>query len=244
PYRIAGLTRDASKPEAQDWLQKGVNIQQVNISPEHKAEVIKAFEGADIVFAMTSSFDCHTKTDEIAQGKFMVDAVKLCQVNLFIWSSLESPAKWSKRRLSAVWPFDPKAEITDYLREPGVPFALVQAAGYFNTLWMRADVGLVKQSGGSRTLTLPCPATTATYLVDTPRDYGMYVRAAIENPGMGAGSEVLMGTRISYENQMTQLSQFTGKKHIFGEADRDEWNSVVKRTGIPHAFGDVLFEAF
>lgn len=181
---------------------------------------------------MTSSADLRSKENEIAQGKLsqyiypsvvfrkpgwekltllnirpVIDAAKVSRVKLFIWSPLESSAKWSKGRLSAVWVFDAKAEITDYLRESGVTFVLVPAGGYLSSLWTGGAVGLVKQSDGSRVLTLPCPATTELYVVDTPRDYGTYVRAAIENPNVKPGSEVLTGTKISYEDQMAQLSQ-------------------------------------
>ena len=55
PYRIIGLTRDASKPSAQAFAQKGIKLHEVNIVPENEAAVAKAFEGADIVFVSISS---------------------------------------------------------------------------------------------------------------------------------------------------------------------------------------------
>lgn len=53
---VAGLTRDASKPTAQAWIAKGVNIQEVNNVSDNHASVTKAFEGADIVFV--SGLEC------------------------------------------------------------------------------------------------------------------------------------------------------------------------------------------
>ncbi|KAG8842652.1 hypothetical protein FRB96_004940 [Tulasnella sp. 330] len=243
PYRIVGLTRDASKPKAKAWTERGVNILQVNISAENGSSIIKAFEGADVVFAVTSAGDLRTKESEIDQGKLMVDSAKAAKVKLFIWSNLESPAKWSKGQLTAVWPFDSKAEITDYLRESGIPHALVPAGGYFSNFFGGA-LALVKQPDGGFTLTKPCPATTVVPIVDIPHDYGTYVRAVIENPGMGAGSELLTGTMISYEDQLAQLSQFTGKKFTFRQVDREEWYKVVNLTGYPPQFGDVLYEMY
>lgn len=90
PYRIVGLTRDVSKPKAKAWIEKGVNMREVNISIDNEAAVIKAFEGADIVFvsdhgrdfqslelkrlytcvqAVTSAADLRSKENEVAQGK-------------------------------------------------------------------------------------------------------------------------------------------------------------------------------
>lgn len=140
------------------------------------------------------------------------------------------------------------------------------AGGYLSNLFGGASA-LVKQPDGGFTYTKPCPATAVVPVVDTPRDYGMYVRAAIENPGMGAGSEVLTGTMISYEDQMTQLSQckriklpsgvvtdydqsasssrpVTGKTFTLRQVDRDEWNKILNLTGYPPQFGDVLYEGY
>ncbi|KAG8870289.1 hypothetical protein FRB98_001739 [Tulasnella sp. 332] len=241
-YRIVGLTRDAAKPSAQAWIEKGVQLHEVDISPGKDADVVRAFEGADIVFAVTNAVELRSKEKEVAQGKLMVDAAKAGHVKLFIWSNLESPAKWSKGRLSAS-AFDAKAEITDYLRDSGVPFALVPAGGYFSGVF-RGPFSRVKQSDGSYTFTLPCPGTAMSPVIDIPRDYGMYVRAVIENPGMGAGSEVLTGFMISHEDRMAQLSEFTGKKHTFRQASRDEWVDMNKVHGIPPTISEGIYEAF
>ncbi|KAG8868849.1 hypothetical protein FRB97_001859 [Tulasnella sp. 331] len=241
-YRIVGLTRDASKPSAQAWIEKGVQLREVDISLGKDADVVRAFEGADIVFAVTNAVELRSKEKEVTQGKLMVDAAKAGHVKLLIWSNLESPAKWSKGRLSAS-AFDAKAEITDYLRDSGVPFALVPAGGYFSNFFGGA-LARVKQADGTYTVTLPCPSATMSPVIDIPRDYGMYVRAVIENVGMGAGSEVLTGFMISYEDQMTQLSEFTGKTHTFHQASRDEWSNINKAHGIPPAFSEAIYEAF
>ncbi|KAG8869547.1 hypothetical protein FRB98_002409, partial [Tulasnella sp. 332] len=234
---------DVSKPSAQAWIQKGVLLREVDISPGKEADVTKAFEGADIVFAMTNAAELGTKEKEVAQGKLMVDAAKTAQVRLFVWSNLDSPAKWSKGRLSAVWFSDSKAEITDYLRDSDVPFALVPAGVYFSN-FVQGAAARVKQPDGSYALMLPCLPTTMLPIIDTARDYGMHVRAAIENSGMGPGSEVLTGVNISYEDVLAQLSQFTGTKYTAYQASRDEWVSINEARGIPAVFSAALYEAY
>ncbi|KAG9031684.1 hypothetical protein FRB95_002423 [Tulasnella sp. JGI-2019a] len=242
PYRIIGLTRDASKPKAQGWAEKGVKLHEVDVSVGNEAAVAKAFENADIVFAVTSALDLRTKENEIATGKLMVDAAKVAKVKHFIWSPLESPAKWSKGRLNAVWTFDSKAEITEYLRASGVPFSLVPAAGYLSNLFGGGPLALTKQPDGSYVMRRPCSPKTLAYIVDIPRDYGMYVRAAIENPGMGPGSEVLSGTLTSYEDMLANISQLTGKKYVFRQVDREEFNGIVTGAGLPPSLADMLYE--
>lgn len=50
PYRIRGLTRDASKPAAQAFAGKGVELRSVSLSVGNEDSVRAAFKGADIVF--------------------------------------------------------------------------------------------------------------------------------------------------------------------------------------------------
>lgn len=49
-YRIRGLTRDASKPNAQALAKQGVELVSVDLAPENKDAVFKAFEGATYAF--------------------------------------------------------------------------------------------------------------------------------------------------------------------------------------------------
>lgn len=54
PYRIRGLTRDPTKPAAQAFAEQGVQIVRVSLTVDNAAGVRKAFEGADIAFAVTN----------------------------------------------------------------------------------------------------------------------------------------------------------------------------------------------
>ena len=50
PYRLRGLTRDASKPTAKDLDQLGVEVYQGNLVIENASAVKDAFKGVDIAF--------------------------------------------------------------------------------------------------------------------------------------------------------------------------------------------------
>lgn len=54
PYRIVGLTRDPSKPAAQVFGNKGVELYQVDLVVGNEMAVTKAFEEADVVFVSRS----------------------------------------------------------------------------------------------------------------------------------------------------------------------------------------------
>ena len=53
PYRVRGLTRDASKAGAKKLTEKGVEVVQVNLVVEDKGAVQKSFEGAHYVYCVT-----------------------------------------------------------------------------------------------------------------------------------------------------------------------------------------------
>jgi uncharacterized protein YbjT (DUF2867 family) len=50
PYRIRGLTRDATKPAAKAFADQGVDIVTISLTIENAANVREAFKGADIAF--------------------------------------------------------------------------------------------------------------------------------------------------------------------------------------------------
>lgn len=59
-YRLVGLTRDASKPSAHLWIEKGVKLRQVTLSADNKAAAIEAFDGADILFVSLAALLTHS----------------------------------------------------------------------------------------------------------------------------------------------------------------------------------------
>lgn len=49
-YRLRGLTRDPTKPSSLQWANQGVEMLGVTPTVENESEVLKSFEGANIVF--------------------------------------------------------------------------------------------------------------------------------------------------------------------------------------------------
>lgn len=50
PYRLVGITRDASKPASKAWVEKGVEMRECAVAVGNEEQVREAFEGADVVF--------------------------------------------------------------------------------------------------------------------------------------------------------------------------------------------------
>jgi hypothetical protein len=143
---------------------------------------------------------------EISEGKMLVDTAKDVGVKLLVWSGLESISAHSGGKYPRVGFFDAKGEVTEYAKKSGVPLSVVQA-GYYAINIFEASYALKKQSDGSYVFGLPIPATVQVPVIDVEHDYGIYVRAAIENPVLGAGSEVQSGKLISFGEMVTKLSE-------------------------------------
>ncbi|KAJ7457704.1 NAD(P)-binding protein [Mycena latifolia] len=220
PYRIRGLTRDVTKPVAQEFARAGAELVAVSLAVGNETGVHAAFAGADIVFAVTNFLEHLDKAREIAEGKLMVDAAKSAGAKLFIWSALEPFGALSGGRLPHVAFFDSKAEVTAYAKASGIPLAIVQAGYYATNILEAVPYALSAQTDGSFAFSLLMAGTTRVPLLDVAADYGLYVRAAIEAPTLGAGSEVLSGRLISLDEIIAHLSEVTGKKITYAQIAR------------------------
>ncbi|KAJ7437090.1 NAD(P)-binding protein [Mycena galericulata] len=239
PYRIRGLTRDATKPVAQAFAAQGVEIISVSLTVDNAAGARQAFEGDDIIFTVTNFNEHMDKQREIAEGKLLVDTAKQVGAKLLIWSGLESLSALSGGKFSHVGFFDAKGEITDYAKRSGVPLSVVQA-GFYATNFFETSYALKKQPDGSYVFGLPVPAATVVPVIDVAHDYGLYVRAAIEDATLGAGSELQSGTPISFGEMVAKLSEVSGKKITYVELTRE---AFIEATGMPD-YGLMLADMF
>ncbi|KAJ7228126.1 NAD(P)-binding protein [Mycena haematopus] len=226
PYRIRGLTRDAKKPAATAFAKLGVAVVEVSLTVGNEANVRKAFAGADIVFAVTNFTEHLDPEREIAEGKLLVDAALAVGVSLFVWSALESFTALSGGRLSRATFFDSKAVVSTYARASGIPLAIVQAGYYASNILDIAPSALKPQTDGSYLFCLPMAGSTRVPLIDVESDYGLYVRAAIESPALGAGSEVLSGRLTSIDELIAGLAEVTGQKIVYSKITLEEFSAA------------------
>ncbi|KAJ3153697.1 hypothetical protein HDU86_005196 [Geranomyces michiganensis] len=240
PYRIVGLTRDTTKDSAKKLSDKGVEMVSIDLAAASQEEIDRAFAGADIVFAVTASLALPGKEAEVSLGKSLVNAAKTVGVKLFVFSSLAHVSKISGGRYTKVGPFDAKGEIAEYLRESGMPHALVSAGYYISNLY-DPPAAPVKQPDGSFVLTGPFAPRTQIPLLDPQNDYGPAVRAIIENPALGSGSELLTGTTTSFQEIAEVLTEVTGKRHVY---QQDSHEDFVVGKGMPSPCAELLWEAW
>ncbi|KAJ6571896.1 NAD(P)-binding protein [Mycena capillaripes] len=222
PYRIRGFTRDATKPVSRELVAKGIEIVTVSIGLDNVKDVFKAFTGANMAFLVTNFWEHLDADRETAEGKLMIDAAKAAGVDRIVWSGLPSFTKHSGGKYNTVVHFDSKVAVTEYGRQSGVPFVDVQAGFYASNLLMPAPLGMVKpvkRTDGSFAIGVPVKPSTVYPIIDAARDYGLYVRRALESPIFPDGSEVRTGEYITMDDLALQLSQATGKRIVMEQMD-------------------------
>ncbi|KAJ7092098.1 hypothetical protein C8R43DRAFT_908204 [Mycena crocata] len=74
------------------------------------------------------------ETTEITHGKNMVDADKEAGVRFLIFSSGPSLNKLSNGKYK-IFPYDDKAEVEEYLKSSGLPYASLHLGGFLENFW-------------------------------------------------------------------------------------------------------------
>ncbi|KAK7007880.1 NAD(P)-binding protein [Favolaschia claudopus] len=223
PYRLRGLSRDVTKPVAQEFSKQGVELVNVTLSVDKPEDAYKAFAGADIAFTMTNWNEYLDKEKEIAVGKLLIDAAKAANVKMLVWSSLPSHTEISQGRFPLAQFTDSKAAVEAYARASGVPLAVAMPGFWSGNVAGGAFYALKRQGDGSYTFEMPFPGTTRVPLSDTAHDFGLYVQAQIEKAELGVGSEVRAGTMISMDEIVREFARVSGKTIVYKEVELDAW---------------------
>ena len=90
-YSLRGITRDPSKPAAQELANQGVDVVRANL--DDPASLKEAISGSYGVFAVTNFLEQMNAAPEITQGKAVADAAKAEGVQHLVWSSLLNVTK-------------------------------------------------------------------------------------------------------------------------------------------------------
>jgi uncharacterized protein YbjT (DUF2867 family) len=126
-YHVAGVTRDVNGTTAKALLDAHKNssdrLHLISADIYDRSSLLKAFEGAYGVFAVTSDNipgkQMETEDDlkhQLEAGKNIVAAAKEAAIEHFVFTSLPDVAKASDGKYSKVFHFDFKAQIEGLAR--------------------------------------------------------------------------------------------------------------------------------
>ncbi|KAJ0104342.1 NmrA-like protein [Diaporthe amygdali] len=171
-WRVRGITRDPSKPAAQEWAARGVELVAADLDDVESLK--RAFTGAQAIFAMTDYWapilDPSVRAAAAARG---IGASQICAeletqrgknmaiaaaapgvqrtLERFIYSGLASFTKLSGGKYTKAWHFDSKAAVEEFVHDdPEMVSAGLSGkssfihVGIYTDNWRRSPLEIVK----------------------------------------------------------------------------------------------------
>lgn len=190
---------------------------------------------------VTNFWEHFSVEKEIGDGKAIVDAAKRVGAKLLVWSGLPDVNAISGGRYTTVAHFDGKAAVTRYSHEIGVPTVEVQAGFYASNLPTQM---IKKGPDGSLILGLPTRADTLFTVTDIVKDYGLFVRQAIETEGSAGTVVRAFGQLISPKDMCREFEEVTGKKLTKLNVSYPEFTATAEKGGAPPHIAKEVTEMF
>jgi uncharacterized protein YbjT (DUF2867 family) len=209
------VTRDPSSQSAQQLKARGAQVVEADL---WKVESLtKAIEGSEAVFGVTNFWDPsvfpNNPKGEIEQGKNLVEACKAAGVKFLVFSSLPNASKLSNGKYTKILHYDHKAIVEDYIRESGVPHAILHTGWFAENIWSFGS--LVKKDDGSYELVVPRFSPTAKQAITWVKaDLGQSALALFKNytkPGILGHVFHAVTAQMSYAELAELLEKALGK---------------------------------
>ncbi|SUW64007.1 NmrA-like family [Buttiauxella agrestis] len=222
-YRVRGLTRRVDSPEAQELASLGAELVQVPLEIGHKAEFIRAFEGADGVFMMTPGIPPdapYAPTNETQLGKEMADAAVEAGVRHVVFSSLENVDSITGGK---IWVphFTDKALVEEYIRTLPITHSFIYMAFFYTNL---LEYYPPYQEGDTLVFPIYLPEDFRAPFVDPLTATGPAVLEIFDNQDKYAGCALpIIGEILSPGEMVETFTRVTGIKAQYRPAiTRDE----------------------
>jgi uncharacterized protein YbjT (DUF2867 family) len=160
-FAARALTRDPGKEAAQALAAAGAEVVQADLDDE--ASLVRAFEGAHGVFAVTNFWEHFSPEKEIAQAGNIARAAKAAGAGHVVWSTLENVRTYvpldddrmpTLQERYKVPHFDGKGEADALFAELGVPTTYLLASWYFENMIFFGQ-GPARGEDGKLAFTLP-----------------------------------------------------------------------------------------
>ncbi len=219
-FKVRAITRNPDRYE-------GEADEAVSGDLTDTGSLIKAFEGANGVFAVTNFWE---GADEMAQGKAAVEAAKKAGVNHFIWSTLPNVEKISGGKFN-VPHFTGKARVDEVVRNAGFEFfTFVQPPFYFQNL--SGQLAAQKQQDGKMGWTLPIdPSKKVIHMADI-KDLGKVVAGAFLNPETaGRGNYLSLATELNSFNDVLKAFKANGMEYSFNQVPTEVFSGFFEGAG-------------
>lgn len=233
-YALRGITRDTSKPAAQDLAKQGVDVVRADLNDP--ASLGAAIRGSYGVFAVTNFWETMDGAKETQQGRNIIDASISEKLTHLVFSVLPSVSKLTSGELR-VPHFDSKAAISDYaesVRSDKIITSYFQPAFFLQNF----DTMLSKDEQGKWSITLPIRPEARVPMIEVRGDSGKWIAGLFE-AGKSANGRYIQA--VSFWTDMATFVRELGAK--FGtEVAYNHVPADAFRKVLPEAIADELTE--
>jgi uncharacterized protein YbjT (DUF2867 family) len=230
-FKLRGITRDPSKPNAQKLTAKGVEM--VSADMNDVASLKSAISESYAVFAVTNYWETMSKEIEVQQGKNIADVSKATGVKHLIWASLPHVTKLTKGELKHVAHFDGKAEVEEYIES--IKGETGMLASYWRPGFFMSNLkGMINKNPQTDVPTLNMPwdaEKTQVGLLDVAGDTGKFVAGLLL-----ADPKSVDGFRVNGVSQwatpreiVDTLGKVSGTKVEFREVSPEEYEGYLPK---------------
>lgn len=199
-WRVRGMTRDPSQPEARRLADAGAEVVQGDF--DDRASVEEALAGVDGVFAV-QSFQVAGVDGEIRQGRALADAAAREGVEHFVQSSVEGAD-----RRTGIPHFESKWKIEVHVRDLALPSTFLRPVFFMDNF---TNIPSWRKAIEAGTLPVALSSDTPLQMVAVD-DIGAVATLAFDQPERFRGEAVgLAGDQRTPEEIATVLSESVGR---------------------------------
>jgi len=241
-YQVRGITRNVNSEKAKSLHQRGVEVATADLNDE--SSLVKAFEGATLIFAVTDFFEPFAKGGpelavevEVAQGINLAKAAsKTPTLKHYIWSTLPNGRKISGGKY-VVPHFDGKNQIDAYIKSDPVlhpKTTFIWVTFYMSNFFYPMFTPNLVKSSGKYVWFQPAPASTPIVSIgDHTKNVGPFVLRIAKKPELTLPGKFVLATvdTLSAGDVLKTWGRQQGKETEYIEVSVADYNRLWPNWG-------------
>jgi hypothetical protein len=241
-YKIRGITRHVSSTVSQNLIARGIEM--VSADMEDEQSLVRAFEGASAIFAVTDFYETFRKTNpwiamdtEYRHGTNLAKAaIKTATLEHYVWSTLPSGYKTSGGKCF-VPHFEAKARVDEFIKSN--PDLLMKTSFLWLTFYasnfrLPTFAPVYSPVMKKHLLLLPTPATTLFGMLgDSNVNIGIFVRAILLQPKLSLPSKYVLGNveTLPIGECLQRWAAFMSKKAQYVQVTAEAYSALYPGYG-------------
>ena len=217
-FNVRALTRNPANAN-------GLGDEVAEADLDRPETLASAFTGVYGVFANTNSF-AGPDTDEVVQGRAIVEAAKAAGIQHFVWSTLPNVEAISERAFDVAH-FTNKAKVDPIVEAAGFPYFTFTAPPFYYQNLAGPMYATMPGPDGTPTWFQPMAADARVIHMGDISEYGNLVAGAFEHPELtGQGKYLSFAGDLLSWNDIIDTLRAQGHNLAYARMDDDSWDQT------------------